>query len=156
MILLVDNTVLSNFALVSHIELLPKALGSQTATTVQVIAEFDDGVARGRLPDTNLDWLEAINLKAEEEVIFQELLARVNIGEASCLAVASNRNGRFLTDDRDARKLAAQLQIPISGTLGILKLLIQNNMLRLDDANQILSNMIGKGYRAPIQNLADL
>ena len=59
--LLLDNTVLSNFALVGH-------------------------------------------------TVFQELLMRVNAGEAACLAVASQRNGRILTDDRDARKLAAQLK----------------------------------------------
>jgi predicted nucleic acid-binding protein len=58
MMLLLDNTVLSNFALVDRIDLLVDALGSQVATTPQVIAEFNDGIARGRLPETKLDWLE--------------------------------------------------------------------------------------------------
>ena len=107
MILLLDNTVLSNFALVGQIDLLPKALGGQVATTAQVMGEFDDGVARGRLPKTDFTWLALIHLEAEEEIRLQKFLARVNMGEASCLAVASYRNGRFLTDDRDARKLAA-------------------------------------------------
>jgi predicted nucleic acid-binding protein len=47
--LLLDNTVLSNFALVDRIDLLADALGSQVATTLQVIDEFNDGIARGRL-----------------------------------------------------------------------------------------------------------
>ena len=50
MILLVDNTVLSNFALIGRIELISLALGSNLSTTTQVVAEFQNGVARGGLP----------------------------------------------------------------------------------------------------------
>lgn len=154
--MLLDNTVLSNFALVNQIELLTMALGSQIATTPQVINEFYDGVARGRLPETKLDWLEIINLENEEEKLFQELLIRVNAGEAACLSVASQRNGRILTDDRDARKLAAQLIIPVSGTLGILLRLVQIGAITLSEANEILGQMISKGYRSPVQKLEEL
>lgn len=156
MILLLDNTVLSNFALVNRIELLTNAFGNQIATTSQVLDEFEDGVARGRLPETLLDWLEILDLEAEEESLFRELLARVNAGEASCLAIAAQRNGRVLTDDRDARKLAAQLKIPISGTLGILLRLVQINVLALSEANDILGQMIIGGYRSPVEKLEDL
>jgi hypothetical protein len=156
MILLLDNTVLSNFVLVNRIELLTEALGNEVATTPQVIGEFNDGVARGRLPETRLDWLEVLNLGTEEESLFRELLVRVNAGEASCLAVAVQRNGRVLTDDRDARKLAAQLKIPISGTLGILLRLVQINVLALSEANEILGQMITGGYRSPVEKLEDL
>lgn len=156
MILLLDNTVLSNFVLVNRIELLTEALGNEVATTPQVIGEFNDGVARGRLPETRLDWLEVVNLGTEEESLFRELLVRVNAGEASCLAVAVQRNGRVLTDDRDARKLAAQLKIPISGTLGILLRLVQINVLALSEANEILGQMIAGGYRSPVEKLEDL
>jgi predicted nucleic acid-binding protein len=51
MILLLDNTVLSNLSLVNKLELLPKALGSQVATTRQVIHEYQEGVAKGLLPE---------------------------------------------------------------------------------------------------------
>lgn len=156
MILLLDNTVLSNFALVNRIELLTNAFGNQIATTSQVLDEFEDGVARGRLPETLLDWLEILDLEAEEESLFRELLARVNAGEASCLAIAAQRNGRVLTDDRDARKLAAQLKIPISGTLGILLRLVHINVLALSEANDILGQMIIGGYRSPVEKLEDL
>ena len=156
MILLLDNTVLSNFALVNRIELLTNAFGNQSATTSQVFDEFENGVARGRLPETRLDWLEILDMEAEEEPLFGELLARVNAGEASCLAVAAQRNGRILTDDRDARKLAAQLKIPVSGTLGILLRLVQINVLALSEANDILGQMIIGGYRSPVEKLEDL
>lgn len=156
MILLLDNTVLSNFALVKRIELLTQALGNRAATTPQVIGEFDNGVTKGRLPETRLDWLEIVDLATEEESLFRELSARVNVGEASCLAASAQRNGRVLTDDRDARKLAAQLKIPVSGTLGILLRLVQIDVLTLPEANELLGQMIAAGYRSPVEKLEDL
>lgn len=156
MMLLLDNTVLSNFALVNRIELLTKALGNQVATTPQVIDEFKDGIARGRLPETRLDWIEILDIEAEEESLFREIMVRLNAGEASCLAVAARRNGRVLTDDRDARKLAAQLKIPVSGTLGILLRLVQIDVLTTPEANEFLGQMIAAGYRSPVEKLEDL
>ena len=155
MMLLLDNTVLSNFALVNRIELLTKALGSQVATTPQVIGEFNDGVARGRLPETRFDWIEILDMEADEESLFRDILVRVNAGESSCLAISAQRNGRVLTDDRDARKLAAQLKIPVSGTLGILLRLVQIEVLAAPEANEILGQMIAAGYRSPVEKLAD-
>jgi predicted nucleic acid-binding protein len=97
-----------------------------------------------------------VGLGAEEEALYQELLEHINAGEASCLAVAAYRGGRVLTDDRDARKLAAQLKIPISGTLGALLRLVQNHALSLPEANELLGQMIAHGYRSPINKLEDL
>jgi predicted nucleic acid-binding protein len=156
MILLLDNTVLSNFALVNKLELLPKALGSQVATTRQVIHEYQEGVAKGLLPEARWDWLKTVDLEIDELALFQDHLKRVNAGEAACLAVAARRKGRILTDDRDARKLAAQLKVPVSGTLGILLRLVQIEALTLPEANQILGEMIRKGYRSPVDKLDDL
>ncbi len=154
--LLLDNTVLSNFALVSRIDLLVEAMKGQISTTAQVIDEFNDGVARGRLPQTKLDWLEVVRLGVDEETIFQELTVRVNAGEAACLAAAIHRGGRILTDDRDARKLAAQFKIPVSGTLGTLLRLVQIQVLSLSEANELLGQMIAHGYRSPVEKLEDL
>lgn len=155
-LLLLDNTVLSNFALTNRINLLPAALKRQIATTPQVIEEFNEGTAKGILPKVSWDWLEIVPLQLEEEQLFHEYLRHINAGEAACLAVAEMRNGRFLTDDRDARKLAAQLKIPVSGTLGILLRLVQINVLSLTEANDLLQEMITKGYRSPVDHLNDL
>ena len=76
--------------------------------------------------------------------------------EAACLAVAAHRNGRVLTDDRDARKLAAQMKIPVSGTLGVLLRLVQIDALTLPEANNMLKQMIAQGYRSPVEKLDDL
>jgi predicted nucleic acid-binding protein len=153
--LLLDNTVLSNFALIARIDLLTKAMEGQISTTHQVIVEFNDGIARGRLPKTSLDWLEVVSVGAEE-ALYQELLEHINAGEASRLTVAAYRGGRVLTDERDARKLAAQLKIPVSGTLGALQRLVQNHAISLSEANELLGQMIAYGYRSPVNKLEDL
>jgi len=154
--ILLDNIVLSNFALISRVDLLPKALGKKVAAPSQVIEEFSAGITKNRLPTTDLGWLSIVELKFEEDKLFKEHLVRLNAGEAACLAIASNQNGRILTDDRDARKLAAQLKVPVSGTIGILLRLVQIEVLTFSGANELLEKMISKGYRSPVKNLRDL
>ena len=107
MIVLLDNTVLSNFALVGEPNLLQETLGENAATTSQVMDEFLTGVKKGRVPATNWDWLRVLELSEPEQPLYEQLLRQLNAGEASCLAIAARRQGRILTDDRDARKLAA-------------------------------------------------
>ena len=70
--------------------------------------------------------------------------------------MAQNRGCRILTDDRDAREIARRLRIPLSGTLGVLVRLIDIGVLRLDDADACLSQMLAAGYRSPITSLQDL
>ncbi len=48
MLFLLDNTVLSNFALVRRADLLLLALGPEIATTPEVVEEFLAGVALGQ------------------------------------------------------------------------------------------------------------
>lgn len=61
-----------------------------------------------------------------------------------------------MTDDRDARKFAMRRGIPISGTLGILNRLVQSDILRADKGDQLLEEMIVKGYRSPVASLKEL
>ena len=53
--ILLDNTVLSNFALADEIHLLEEFCRGTGATTVKVVAEFDAGVTQGLFnpPDRN-------------------------------------------------------------------------------------------------------
>jgi predicted nucleic acid-binding protein len=87
---------------------------------------------------------------------YHQFLRALNEGEAACLAIALARGCRVLTDDRDARELARQLRIPISGTLGVLIRLVDMKHFRLDEADALLSQMIAAGYRSPVVSLRDL
>jgi len=66
-------------------------------------------------------------------------------GEASCIACAALRKLRIFTDDRDARRIALGLHVPVSGTLGVLLLLVDAGILSLNEADRCLSQMIDSG-----------
>jgi predicted nucleic acid-binding protein len=144
-IILLDNTVLSNFALVGRADLLQQALDQTAATTVQVLQEFQRGVDLGLLPNTDWSWLRVLTLTPQEEALYQQLCERLNKGEASCLAIAAQQKDRILTDDRDARWIATQMQIPISGTLGLLRYMVERGNPSLSAADQLLHAMIAFG-----------
>lgn len=48
--ILLDNTVLTNFALVNRVELVFKLWESNCTTTMAVMTEYQTGVASGLLP----------------------------------------------------------------------------------------------------------
>jgi predicted nucleic acid-binding protein len=156
MTILLDNTVLSNFALVGRPDLIRLALGDTAATTAETFAEFQAGERLGRLPHGDWSWLTVLELNDAERATFEQLSARLNAGEAACLAMASARQFRVFSDDRDARKMAGQMLVPVSGTLGILVRLIRQKHLTLEQANDLLRRMIAADYRAPLDDLSPL
>ncbi len=154
--ILLNCTVLSNFALVGRLDLLQEAVGGRAATTEAVFQEFNEGVALGYFPQVSLEWLPVLSLSSEEQAIFQRLHPRFGAGDASCLAVAQHRGLKVATDDGDSRRYAQRAGIPISGTLGILVQLVRSNILSLQEGNAILAEMIQQGYRAPEADLSVL
>lgn len=151
----VNNTVLSNFANVQRADLVRQSFRDLGATT-EVLAELKAGERLHRLPICDWSWLKGIALTKEERAYAARLNKTVDAGEASCLAVALARGLIFLTDDRDARRLARLNRIAISGTLGILQSLVDDGQLDLDEANRLLAEMVAKGYRSPVQFLQEL
>ncbi|MEJ2212448.1 MAG: DUF3368 domain-containing protein, partial [Anaerolineae bacterium] len=143
--ILLDNTVLSNFAVVHRPRLLPAAFGDLLATSEQVIEELMAGVSRGKLPALDWSWLPVWTLQEAELVHYERFLRALNAGEASCLAMALVRECQFLTDDRDARELAGLFQVPISGTLGVLIRLVDIGSMELGEAESLLNRMIEAG-----------
>lgn len=93
MITLVDNTVLSNFALVGRMDLLQLVLGTSAGTTAEVSREFETGVSLNRLPPTDVGWLRRWTVSSEESGLYERLRQHLNAGEASCLAIAAHRQG---------------------------------------------------------------
>ena len=60
--ILVDNTVLSNFALAREINLLRDYSHGKGAVSDYVLAEFEMGIKDGILTNTSLGWLETLTL----------------------------------------------------------------------------------------------
>jgi predicted nucleic acid-binding protein len=153
---LLDNTVMSNFSTVQRSDLVRDLLGNEVATTQQAFVELQTGIELGKLPACDWSWLPVLEMTSEEREIYDQLRNTFNAGEAASLAVADQREYQVLTDDLDARKTAQQMGISISGSLGILYLAVERELLTLAQADALLSQMIAAGYHSPIESLREL
>ena len=106
---LIDNTVLSNFALIHQPESIQQAFIEQVCATVDVFQELTVGMRLGRLPQRDWTWLRQVSLTGVEEAQCRQFIIHLDKGEASCLAVAATRKWKIATDDRDARQWAVRL-----------------------------------------------
>jgi len=160
---LANTTILSNFVSVDRLDLL-KQLHERLYIPTQVYEEMLDGLEDGYdfyagieshiHPFAQDGWITVISLADGTEIaLYQSLLQRLHHGEAACLAIARHRNWAFLTDDKQARRTARDLEIVLSGTLGALTQSIKQGLLPLESGNELLRKMIARGYRSPYESL---
>jgi predicted nucleic acid-binding protein len=153
---LLDNTVLTNLALVGQIGLVKRLWPVAACTTSQVLDEYELGAASGLLPSDAWSDLAIATLTEEETRFAAGLSVRLGAGERSCLAIAVHRHGLLASDDLDARHAAQELGIPTTGTVGILVLCVHRGYLSQEEANALLAEMIRLGYRSPVDSLDPL
>ncbi len=151
-----DNTVLSNFASVNRSDLVLRLWGEAACTTPAAFIEYEAGVAGGLLPKGVWSDLSILALREEETAFAASLSSRLGTGERTCLSVALHRQGLLVSDDLDARKVARQFGVSTTGTIGILVLCVQHDLLGRDEANALLMDLMATGYRAPIDNVDSL
>ncbi len=149
---LLDNTVLTNFALIGRTDFVFD-LWSAACTTPAGQAEYQAGIKAHDLPANAWISLEVTPLTPVESAFAAHLQPRLGIGERSCIAVACYRSGLFASDDYDARQQAKVHGIPITGTIGILLLNIQRQTITLAAGNSLLERLIEFGYRSPVVHL---
>jgi len=150
---LLDNTVLSNFALVKRTDLVLQ-LWPHSSTTANAWREYQAGVALGYLPKETWTALPLIYLNKTENKVAQQLEKVLGAGERTCIAVVKIRGGLFVTDDRTARLVALEMGVKVTGTLGILIVAVERKIIPISDANHLLAQMITYGYRSPIEKLS--
>jgi predicted nucleic acid-binding protein len=153
---LLDNTILTNFALVERAELVTRLWRTAACTTAAVVAEYAVGVAGGLLPADAWTDLPVVELTGEEETFAERLSSRLGARERTCPVVALQRQGLFAGDDLDARRAADQHRIPRTGSIGILVLCVRRGLLSRDEAEYLLEEMIASGYRSPVDSLGSL
>src|SRR4030042_1951505 len=152
--ILIDNTVLSNLALIGELHLLQDYSRGKGTTTDYVLAEFERGVKEGIFINTNLDWLEVLTLvEYKEKTLFEILSKRLGAGESSCLAIAINRGYDLLSEDMAVRKIAMREGIRLSGSIGVLLELIRIDRISTEKGNTILRGFIKHGYFSPVDKL---
>jgi len=153
---LLDNTILTNFALVNRADLVMSLWPTIACSTVPVLAEYRTGAARGLLPPDAWANLPLVILTEKESVFAESLPPRLGAGERSCLAIALGRSGLFVSDDLDARRAAQEHGVPHTGTVGILALCVRRGHLSRERADGLLAEMIALGYRSPVATLGPL
>jgi predicted nucleic acid-binding protein len=151
---LLDNTLLSNFALI-HRPQLVLTLWPGACTTSAVQDEYHRGIASRQLPADVWTPLPTVILSPAESAFAARLLPRLGAGERTCIAVAYHRKGSLASDDLDARRQAEEYQIPTTGTIGALLLNVKRERITLQEGNRLLARLINAGYRSPIDRLDD-
>ena len=158
-----DTVTLANFALGGALGLLVDRYGTSLHVTEQVRMELAAGRTGGY---TELQAVEvalstgaimpAGPMDATERGLFAELLRSFGAGEASCIALADQRGGGVVTDDRTARRRCAGHGIPVTGTIGILQALCADRTVSVEEADALLARMVDSGFYSPIRRISDL
>lgn len=152
-LVLLDNTVLTNFSVVQQPKTAIQACPGRACTTAAALAEYlaapeEEHLARDAWRD-----LPIIELTADEKQLAEVLPASLGAGERTCLAVAIARRGILASDDLHARRVAARQGAETAGTVGLLVMAIEADLLSLAQANALLTIMIAAGYRSPVAGL---
>lgn len=161
-----NTTVLSNFAAIDSLGRLRELYGEIFLST-EVYKEIQHGLEEGYTfysgieeivhPMVEDGWLRLTGLRNEKEIeLFSGMPGRLHAGEASCLAIALHRSWLFLTDDKAARRHAADRNIAVSGTLGCLILGVERGLWTLGQADGLLERLVASGFHSPVRELASL
>lgn len=150
-----NTTVLSNFAHVDHIELLLELPRLVTVDAVQT--ELNEGSETHRYLEHALDTLEdeipVVPPSSPVQELEETLLETLDPGEAQTLAVAAESEGMVVTDDGDARTIATQRGIGLTGSIGLLVRFVENDRITAEVADTYLKRWIDEaGFRSPARD----
>ncbi len=106
--------------------ILEKRYNNCGIVTWEVYGELSSGFAKypalkyvDRMIDDKTFRLSTLSPDARKK--YTGLIGQLGKGEASCIAAAKTRSGIAVTDDRAARMVCQRLEVPVTGTVGILK-----------------------------------
>lgn len=137
----IDANVAADFAVVGRLDILGTLFSGRLLASDFVVAEL----ARAGIA---IDGAEIVGLPGEDLGLFQSLRDQhrnLGLGELGTICVAKLRKAVVLTNDKEARKLAVELGVEVSGTLGVLKHTVTMRFLTGSDAIQLLDRMIEDG-----------
>lgn len=133
-IVISDTSSLILFQKIEELELLEK-LYKQIYTTPEVAEEY------------GLELPKWIIIKKVKDTKYQNLLnTQIDLGEASAMALAIEINcDLIIIDDLKARKLAKQLNLKITGSLGIITKAKEKNII--ENIKPILDKILKTNFR---------
>jgi predicted nucleic acid-binding protein len=157
-----DAGPLLAFARVRRLDLLEARYAGRALWTVEVRDEIQRALAS--IPPLGgilrADWLgEPVRMTDPADLVEIERLRRAlggtaeqplrHLGEAATLVLARREGATAVLDDRDARRLAHALGVPLTGTLGILRACARAGLLSPEEAWAIVEQMKSTGARFP-------
>lgn len=154
-----DTTVLSNFASTDSVSLLTAVLASPVVVPA-VRAELERGLEAGHdYLDTTVraldDGLVVRSLSSEDN--YQDVRERLDPGEAESLLGAIEHGGTLATDDLAARRVADQRDVPVTGSIGLLVLGVELDHIDRNTADDWLDTWRDRrGYYAPVESVTEI
>ena len=156
-----DTASLGNFLMSGSIFILENRFSRNAIITSQLFDEIYAGIkkypklkqVKGLIKNNTF---KLYTLSEKERELYSDLIGHLGRGEASCIAVAKEQSAIVVTDDRTARKQCAQMDILVTGTIGILKASLFDGSLSVDQADDILQEMIKFGFYSPVRNIGDI
>lgn len=153
MLVLLDTTVLTNFARVGLTQVMTDLWGDQVYTPEDALREYRRGISVAGLAPLAWHQLSILTPAPEEEDMAATRFQRLGLGERSCLAVAINRGCIMATDDKPARRAAQHYGIQFIGTIGILRACVKHKLVSATEAQTALEKMMAAGYYSPVLKL---
>jgi predicted nucleic acid-binding protein len=134
MIVIADTAPVNYLILIEAIELLPKLYG-QIVIPESVLSELNAGrtPAPVKLWVRNKpDWLRVEKAALES---LKETAAFLDAGEREAIALARTLHADLLIlDERAGRREAKRLNLPVTGTLGVLRTASERGLIQIDAA----------------------
>jgi predicted nucleic acid-binding protein len=154
-----DATVISNYASTNSIEFLVDILEAPVVAPA-VREEIEQGVDFGH------EYLTSAVEAFDEGLVVSDVppeIGRVNLRkrldpvETEALRGAVDRGGTLATDDLAARHLATELDVPVTGSVGILVLGIKREHIDSKTADGWIDVWrTARGYYAPVESVTEL
>ena len=147
-----DTTVLSNFAYEGDFAVLSDL--PRVSTVPAVERELAQGVESYPYLSDALAFVRSDEVAVLEspDTGFSETLGP---GETEVLVVVEERGGVAVTDDVDARRVAEDHGMDVTGSIGVLVRAVERSIVETETADDWLSTWVEEaGYRSPTEDLA--
>lgn len=152
--IVLDTTVVSNFAFTGDLDLVLNDPNTEVVTVPAVIDEIRTGDEDSDFLAEAREGLSVIEVESGPE---SGILDRLDYGEAHALHAAIVEEGTLATDDLPARELADQRGVPVTGSIGLLVRLVRYEKFTVNEADAVLRRWIeGGGYFSPVESVREV
>lgn len=138
----IDSNIILDLHLTASLGLLNALFAQRMLVSDFVLQELTQAAIR-------LPGAETVNLTTDEEwEFFRETRRRhsgLGVGEVGAITVARFRHATLITNDMQARQTAEELELPVSGSIGVLECAVELAVISGQEAINLLQAMVREG-----------